>query len=83
MKANSRLDDDVDPVERSRQARRELEQQFATPEEYFDWVQRLDQQRLATERPSAKGKPPRKPKPTRRAATSKPARKNAKPRARS
>jgi hypothetical protein len=56
MSAKTRIDEDMDPVERCRQARRELEQQFATADEYLDWLQRLDEERLAKERLSVRRK---------------------------
>jgi hypothetical protein len=80
MNAKSRVEDDMNPVERCRQARRELERQFATAEEYFDWIQRLDKERLAMERLSAKRKAPPKRRPKVALRKKGPARRSAKSR---
>jgi hypothetical protein len=59
MKGKVPRHNDFDPVERSRQARRDLERQFATSEEFFEWLQRLDEERLAREARAAKRQAPR------------------------
>lgn len=45
---------DVDEVERMRQVRRDLEAQFESPQEFFDWMEEL--QRRHDERAEAKRK---------------------------
>jgi hypothetical protein len=43
-KKQSQAIHETDEIERLRQVRRSLEQQFATTEEFFDWLMRLDEE---------------------------------------
>lgn len=47
---------EVDEVERCRQVRRSIERQFATTDEFFDWLVALDKARLDREAGARKRK---------------------------
>lgn len=83
MKANPRSDNDIDPVERCRQVRRELEQKFATADKFFDWLQRLDEERLAEARLKSRRNAALKGRPKRQSKRTQLPRKSAKSRSRS